>query len=159
KQLLDECVPNAGQTDLRGWEWHYLKRQCDSALKTIPSLGTPTEGVGVAFSPDDRHVAATGYSDGAVRIWNAQTGDLEKTLLGLKGDKSDGLAYSPDGTRIASSTGDFFTPGDVIIWDATNGKEHLRFPDLCGAYSNVAFSPDGKRLAVVSGEWNKSPRL
>jgi serine/threonine protein kinase len=81
-QLLDLCVPNPGSKDLRGWEWHYLKRQCHTDLKTIP--GPPTQAMGIALSPDDRHLATTGYGDKAVRVWNVQTGELEKTIDGLR---------------------------------------------------------------------------
>jgi WD40 repeat protein/serine/threonine protein kinase len=152
EQLLDDCPPL-----LRGWEWRYLKRQCQTDLKTIHAF--PTQAMGVAFSPDDQHVATTGYEDNGVRIWNIQAGVLEKTLRGLTGLMSEGLAYSPDGTLIASSSGSFFTPGGVIIWNAMTGQEHWKIPGVCGNSSNVAFSPDGKRIAVVSGEWDKSPTV
>ena len=160
EQLLDECIPKPGSKDLRGWEWHYLKRQCHTDLNTIP--GPPSQAMGIAFSPDDRHLATTGYDDKAVRVWNVQTGELEKTLLGLTptGIMSEGLAYSPDGKLLAASSGHFSTPGEVIIWDvATESNRSISSPNVCGESSNVAFSPDGNRLAAVSGEWDKSPTL
>jgi eukaryotic-like serine/threonine-protein kinase len=158
EQLLDEWKPKPGSTDLRGWEWHYLKRQCHTDKQTI--RGPQSQGMGVAFSPDDRHLATTGYEeDKAVRIWNAQTGELEKTLLGHTGLMSEGLAYSPDGTLLASSSGTYREPGEVIIWEAATGKPRFNFPGVCGISSNVAFSPDGKLLAAVSGEWDKRPTV
>src|SRR5262249_1865089 len=47
----------------------------------------------------------------------------------------------------------------VIIWDTATGKQLGNFADVCGQASCVAFSPDGNRLAAVSGEWNKRPML
>ena len=130
EQLLDECVPKPGSTDLRGWEWHYLKRQCHTDLKTIH--GPPTQAMGVAFSPDDRHSPRQAMTDKAVRIWNAQTGELEKTLLGPTAVMSEGVAYSPDGTLLAASSGDYFKPGGVIIWDAATGKQLWNSPTCAG---------------------------
>ena len=159
EQLLDECVPNPGSKDLRDWEWNYLKRQCHTDLTTIP--GPPGQAMGIAFSPDDQHLATTGYDDKAVRVWNVQTRKLEMTLRGLSltGVMSEGLAYSPDGKLLAASSGHYFTPGEVIIWDVATGDQRHKFPHVCGESSNVAFSPDGNRLAAVSGEWSESPKL
>src|SRR5262249_1277572 len=145
--------PKPGGAERRGWEWHYLKRQCHTELQTIPT--PPTQAMGVAFSPDDRHIATTGYDDKAVRTWNVETGDLEETLRGLPGPHgslSEGLPDSRDGTLLAASNGTPSGTGGVLVWDAATGKQVWEFKVLCGESANVAFSPDGKRLAAVSGE-------
>jgi hypothetical protein len=46
EHLLDACPP-----DLRGWEWHYLKRL---RLQSMPPLRHPTAVFSAAFSPDGR---------------------------------------------------------------------------------------------------------
>jgi WD40 repeat protein/serine/threonine protein kinase len=53
------------------------------------------------------------------------------------------LAFSPDGKRLASASGDGRT---VKVWDASTGQEILSLKGV----TNVAFSPDGKRLASAS---------
>jgi WD40 repeat protein len=56
----------------------------------------------------------------------------------------EGVAYSPDGTRLASASSD----GMVWVWDAISGQEAL--PPLrghTGAVHAVAYSPDGRKLA------------
>ena len=160
QQLLNRCVPEPGSKDLRGWEWHYLKRLCQADVTTI--YGPPTQAMGIAFSPDGRHLATTGYDgaeDRAVKVWNVQTRKLENSLLGLTRFISEGLSYSPDGKLIAASSGDYFTPGEVIIWDAATRNQLAKFPGVCGMSSNVAFSRGGNLVAWVSGEWNRSPKL
>jgi len=47
-----------------------------------------------------------------VKVWDAQTG---KVTLTLKGHLGTSVAFSPDGTRIASSSKD----GTVKIWDGS----------------------------------------
>ena len=63
----------------------------------------------------------------------------------------NGVAWSPDGTRIA---GTFANSPRIAIWDTTpaNGKfTRLTAPDTLptGAAQKAAFSPDGTRLAVA----------
>ena len=56
------------------------------------------------------------------------------------------MAFSPDGQRLASASGD----ETVKVWDAATGQETLTLKGHTGAVKSVAFSPDGKRLASAS---------
>jgi WD40 repeat protein/tRNA A-37 threonylcarbamoyl transferase component Bud32 len=69
------------------------------------------------------------------------------------------LAFSPDGSRLVSGSGngDITTvgrrPGEVIVWDLTKTPapeaNHV-LPGHEGAVMDVAFSPDGTRFATAS---------
>src|SRR5262249_29905423 len=48
-QRLRKFEPRPGDEDLRGFEWHYLKRQSELGVRTLPGHGS--EVTGVAFSP------------------------------------------------------------------------------------------------------------
>ena len=71
-------------------------------------------------------------------------------LLTLKGhnDSVQGVAFSQNGTLVASASYD----GTVKVWDTTTGKESLTLKGHTEPVRSVAFSPDGKRLASASGE-------
>ncbi|TXT21140.1 MAG: hypothetical protein FD138_4104, partial [Planctomycetota bacterium] len=76
-----------------------------------------------------------------------------KELLILKGHMGavTSVAFSPDGKRLASASGDARN-GEVKVWDATTGHETLTLKGHTSQVKSVAFSPDGKRLASASGD-------
>jgi WD40 repeat protein len=100
-----------------------------------------------AFSPDGKRLA-TAADDNTVKVWDAKTG---KDLLTLKEHAQPvwSLAFSRDGNSMATATA--WPDCGVKVWDAQTGKELLSIKD--GGY-RVAFSPDGKRLACASADFN-----
>jgi hypothetical protein len=65
-----------------------------------------------AFSPDGRRIVS-GSMDKTVKVWNAETGALIRTLSGHTGGVKS-AAFSPDGRRIVSGADD----QTVKVWDA-----------------------------------------
>ena len=68
--------------------------------------------------------------------------------MALKGHAGSvyGVAFSPDGQRLASGSAD----QTVKIWDSATGKELLALKGHAGMVLSVAFSPDGQRLASAN---------
>jgi WD40 repeat protein len=106
----------------------------------------PTRAAAVACAPDGQRLA-TGVGDGLVVLWDAVTGKQLRTLKGLGPGKTS-LAFSPDGTRVAAGT---VNQQLVKVWDAAAGEELHTFKNVNPQY--VAFSLDGKRLAVACSDW------
>jgi WD40 repeat protein/serine/threonine protein kinase len=57
-----------------------------------------------------------------------------------------GVAFSPDGTRLASASHD----GTLRLWDVASGRALRAFRGHAKEISGLAFSPDGTRLASAS---------
>ena len=106
----------------------------------------PARGISALdFSPDGR-LLACGSMFVDPRIWIVDV-DTQRSVQVLSGHRGfiTGLAFSPDGTALASASGD----QTVKIWDAKTWRErgtHLGHTDEVWS---VDFSPDGERL--ISG--------
>jgi WD40 repeat protein len=110
------------------------RRQLDSRLGLLRSL---------ALSPDGKTVAA-GTDRSTIRLWDMAGGkELFGEFQGHEGQVNS-LAYAPDGRLLASGE----ESGEVWLWDPARGRpvRRLRGPGALG----VTFSPDGRRLTVLS---------
>jgi WD40 repeat protein/tRNA A-37 threonylcarbamoyl transferase component Bud32 len=102
----------------------------------------------MCFTPDGRRLVTAGMRDrGAVKMWDARTGEQVQDFGMVHGGEVSGLCYSPDGKRLASSG------RTVKVWDAATSRESLTIDhiDPHGWLNGVCFSPDGRLLATASG--------
>jgi len=106
----------------------------------------------IVFSPDGKTIAAGSY-DGTARIWDVETGALLHDIN--TGSVVDSLAYSPDGTILASGGG--YQNSAVQLWDTASGALLRLLEGHPNAVVSLAFSPDSRLLA--SGSYDGTLRL
>lgn len=121
----------------------------DNGTTALELEGAPAETY-LAYSNDGRWLAAGG-SDSKIRLFDAATGRLQRTLEGQRG-RVAGLSFAPDYRTIASASD---VDGMVWVWDITTGEPVLVIPiagDNC-IIEAVAYQPGGNLLAVGGIDW------
>jgi eukaryotic-like serine/threonine-protein kinase len=99
----------------------------------------------LAFSPDGSLlVTASGQK---LRIWEASTGKLRRTIPGDKVPQLEGLSFSPDGKLLLAAG-----RGALTLWDPGSGEKRgeLSCP-AAGQFHGLSFAPDGHRVATAFG--------
>jgi len=156
------------QTDLRGWEWRYLWKQCQGDQLFI--LGHHSNGVtAVGVLPDGKTVYSAGI-DGAVRLWDVQS----KRQTGLLQHDSPvtGAACSPDGRWLATGTETKIEAGPGVavapesqlrLWNSATWTEVAVLTTNFWLRPTIVFSPDSELLAFADFSrgvrlWSVAPR-
>lgn len=103
----------------------------------------------LAVNADASFVAHTSPADGLVWLWNPATGEPSLILIeAADGCTLEGLAFLPDGRRIAVGGIDYLSTGErtgaVCVWDVPSKEKQIVFD--VGVYA-VAADPTGRYLA------------
>jgi WD40 repeat protein/serine/threonine protein kinase len=150
EELLDRHRPGETEEDLRGVEWHYLRR-----LATRFQAGRIADAhapiLDLAISPDARSLA-TSISGGALKVWEAETGALR---FQIPNASAGHVAYTANGGALISA-GAFQAPEKgpraatvrVRAWDVSSGKEMVtkRVDIDVGEVGQHALIADGSAL-------------
>lgn len=157
----------AGQNAILGDEKILFFKISDwSLVRTIP-------GYGLGFSPDWNLLA---YSNGGslfgdeIKMLDLQTGTVKETLEGYYSSPTS-LAFSPDGTRLASghangtvriwnnsdktleNTFNWYKPAGNVFYRSGEPSPHKGSGIIIGsAVTNIAFSPDANWMVSCFGD-------
>lgn len=155
QELLNAHRPRAGETDLRGFEWHYLNRLLHRDMWTAAAHQGPA--LSVVHAPGGKRIFSAGSTasapamndsldtPGEVKLWDAVTGrEIPLTLEGSTGVRR--IALSPDGTTLAAAC----LKHGIKLWNLTSGEMSVVESPEREVVLWVTFSPDGRQLASRS---------
>jgi len=113
----------------------------------LPASGSGSE---IAMHPDGKTFFEAGF-DGIIRMRDVATGQIIRTFDDIAGRWCVSLGVSPDGRYLIS--GDYVTaePNEeqnAYLWDIRTGELLRTFDQNNGYIFAIAFSPDGKNVAI-----------
>ncbi len=149
RRTLERVRPQAGETDLRGFEWRYLWNLCRGDQLAILTGHTRTVTT-AAFSPDGQWLA-TGSQDGTVKIWNPTTGTLIKTLA-VTPNAVWSVGFTPDSKNLLTG----YDRG-VELWSVDSWRVERSFPGELAVLSKT-----GNILATAESSpffWESAGRV
>jgi WD40 repeat protein/serine/threonine protein kinase len=140
----------AGGLDGQVHVWELPGRNHVAALRTSDS-----NVYRIAYSADS-HLLASSSLGHSVHLWDAHS--FEELGVLPCGSIAYGLAFQPDGSRLAVGCSD----GTIRLWDLVTLQQVAELHAHESYVHSVAFSPDGTRLASASGDatvrvWDTRP--
>jgi WD40 repeat protein len=117
-------------------------RGVTALLKLLPTKDKfKTTVRAVAFSPNGR-LLATANDDGRVQFWDATSGQELRLVCDDHRD-TPALAFAPDGATLVLNRG-----AVLELWDVASGQLQKSLEGHTAAVRSVAYSADGRFLAV-----------
>lgn len=125
------------------WRWREESRETVISIDDVRALST------LLFSPDGEHLITAG--EYGATVWNSKTGER---LRAFGNRPFSSLAYSPDGTKLVSST---ITLRDdeldrLTVWDARSGEELLSLEDPEVGRLTASQGPPGQLTVALGAE-------
>ena len=142
RQTLNRVETEGRFADLRGFEWQYFDKLIEPYVQSVNQGDVCGD---VAVSRDGRFLASISPNDKSIRVWNAKSGKIARTLHLEKG-RFRALDFSPTGSLLLAGSSD----GMVRVWDVVSSNQPLLEIKHGPPVALVRFSPTGDRFLSVS---------
>lgn len=142
-------------TDKMIWDWDLANGRAKVRFREFSAV--PEKGGDYSnLSPRGDVMASYTHADGTLRLWDAASEKEARTLIKFSGRKSSSdiyaLEFSPDGRLLAfgGMLGFLGAKGNypLVVWDVDTGMTRQRIKGIDGEITSIAFSPNGKKVAV-----------
>lgn len=136
---IDEDTQSCVLGEIRIWNTRF------GTQSGLPLTGHSGAVTALAFSPTDPNLLFSGDSVGGLQSWDLSAGEARNDLGVGHTDWVSGLAVTPDGNTLISTSWD----GSIRQWSATTGREiGLALRVHQGAVLGLGMSADGSRFAT-----------
>lgn len=153
RELLASQIPDAGQPDLRGFEWRYLWSLCqDKSIRTVTLEGNDPIGA-LATTPAHRFAAAASHK--AIRLLDPSTGLELSRLAGPESKLADSwhvLALASGATNLLAAA---CNKSLVSVWEVSSQRLLFSFRAFSNNVDALALSPDGRFLAASEANYRR----
>ena len=147
--------PDSGRIASAGWDGSVKVWEPGFGRRTLTLQGHKGNVNCVAVAQNGR-ILVSGGDDRTAIIWDAKTGRRLFTLA-LATSVAQGVAISPDGSKVAIAQTDNDTAGRITLWDVNTGKFIRTIASLPHRIFAVRFSPDG--AAILAGVDDRTARI
>jgi WD40 repeat protein len=104
----------------------------------------------LAISPDGKLLVSAGH-DGRVVLWDPVHGTEMRVLVTGSPGPIRSVVLSPDGQTVGVGV-NFWNAEDVVLLDVQTGAIRTRLPGHRLGVNAIAYSPDGRTLAIAGGD-------
>lgn len=151
REMLNRVASAPQMPGQRDFVWNYFDRQI-APVTPVANQGEPVNDVAISRDGD---VCASIGRDPQIRVWDARTGELVRSLVVDDKMVFQSIVFSPTTKQLASGSLDGF----VRIWNPLQDGRVMQQMQHGPRVSLVRFSPNGKQVltAGVSGAiriWN-----
>ena len=129
-----------GNVVLMDWDTRYYSYTRDGLQRLTEAPWATAAGL----TADGEGLLLNGQTGLVRRMWRQPAGETEDTLIIPMSFRATDFVVSPDGRWVAAA----FPMGGISIADTATGVEHVRVEAGMDRYSALAWSPDGRQLAV-----------
>jgi WD40 repeat protein len=122
-----------------------------AAGKALYHFRTKGELIALAFSPGGHALAALQNHDEVI-LWEMPTGQERARFATKRVVYGGNIVFSPDSRLLAAASNEpeWNRHNQLRVWDLATGEQLGPFPGHRAGVTQVAFSPDGSRLATAS---------
>ncbi len=155
-----EDLLDGTRSDLRGWEWDYLKHLCHTEKITLRGLRSMPNRF--AFHKDGKHLAGFVFEEGRVLVWNLESGQIVAqhpfTGWGISRDGTIAVGHPSGALQQRLRDLDLFLAGKIQIgkntgrlsvFDVLTGKTTSHIAGHVGGINFPHLSGDGSKVATT----------
>jgi WD40 repeat protein/tRNA A-37 threonylcarbamoyl transferase component Bud32 len=155
-----EDLLDGTRSDLRGWEWDYLKHLCHTEKITLRGLRSMPNRF--AFHKDGKHLAGFVFNEERVLVWNLESGQIvaQHPFTGWGISRDGTIAVGHPGGRLQQGLRDFNlllsgkiqigqNTGRLSVFNVLTGKTVSHIAGHAGGINFPHLSGDGSKVATT----------